>query len=131
MSSGPVDDSFYRSAETPESMAAAAQHAPRRPPRPARTQGQRIEDRLYPVARGRGVWPAPEPLSRCFPVPRGSWVPVADAAPSRLALVWTERSPGALMAALAAQARAVTGWADGGDPGGGAARTERPVAPPA
>ncbi|NUS13768.1 MAG: LysR family transcriptional regulator, partial [Streptomyces sp.] len=87
---------------------------PRPDGRPARRgpTAQRIEDRLILVARGRGVWLAPEPLSRYFPMPRVVWVPVTDAAPSQLALVWTQRSPDALMAALAAQARALAGGAD-------------------
>lgn len=89
---------------------------PRPDGRPARRgpKAQRIEDRLHLVARGRGVWLAPEPLSRYLPMPRVVWVPVTDAAPSPLALVWTERSPDALMAAIAAQARTLTA---GGTPG--------------
>ncbi|WP_433887969.1 LysR substrate-binding domain-containing protein [Streptomyces sp. CA-111067] len=70
----------------------------------------RIEDRLTPVARGRGVWLAPEPLRRYFPMSLVSWAHVTDAAPSRLALCWTARAPEALMARVAAEVRALTGW---------------------
>lgn len=75
-------------------------------------RAQRIEDRLTLVARGRGVWLAPEPLSRYFPMPRVVWRPVEDAAPSHLALVWTARTPESLMARLVAEVRAITGPPD-------------------
>lgn len=71
---------------------------------------QRIEDRLMLVARGRGVWLAPEPLSRYFPMPKVTWRPVTDAAPSELALVWTPQVPAGLAARLLAEVRRVTGW---------------------
>jgi DNA-binding transcriptional LysR family regulator len=71
---------------------------------------QRIEDRLMLVARGRGVWLAPEPLSRYFPTRRVRWVPVDDAAPSPLALVWTARASETLMARMIAEVRGLTGW---------------------
>lgn len=75
---------------------------------------QRIEDRLMLVARGRGIWLAPEPLSRYFPMPKVTWRPVADAAPSELALVWTPQVPAGLAARLLAEVRRITGWpADG------------------
>jgi hypothetical protein len=74
---------------------------------------QRIEDRLMLVARGRGVWLAPEPLSRYFPMPRVRWLPVEDAAPSHLALVWRPVASEALIARLVAEVRAITGWAEG------------------
>lgn len=85
---------------------------PRPDGRPARRgpATQRIEDRLLRVARGRGVWLAPEPLSRYFPMPRVCWLPVEDAAPSHLALAWTARAPEALMTRVAAEVRALTGW---------------------
>lgn len=63
---------------------------------------QRIEDRLILVARGRGVWLAPEPLAAYFPAPRVRWVPVVDAAPSYLAVVWTARAPESLVSRLVA-----------------------------
>jgi len=70
----------------------------------------RIEDRLMLVARGRGVWFAPEPLARYFPLPGISWVPVEDVAPSYLAVVWLPGAPETLIARLVEQVRALTGW---------------------
>lgn len=70
----------------------------------------RIEDRLMLVARGRGVWLAPEPLARYFPLPGISWVPVSDAAPSYLAVVWMPGAPEPLISQLVTQVRALTGW---------------------
>jgi len=76
----------------------------------------RIEDRLMLVARGRGVWLAPEPLARYFPLPGVSWVPVSDAAPSYLAVVWMPGAAEHLISQLVAHVRALTGWdeEDGG-----------------
>ncbi len=75
---------------------------------------QRIEDRLILVARGRGVWLAPEPLARYFPLPKVRWLPVVDAAPSHLAVVWTSRTPESLISRLVVEAREVTGWRSAG-----------------
>lgn len=75
----------------------------------------RIEDRLMLVARGRGVWFAPEPLARYFPLPGISWVPVSDAAPSYLAVVWLPGAPQPLITQLVEQVRTLTGW-DGQTP---------------
>lgn len=75
----------------------------------------RIEDRLMLVARGRGVWLAPEPLARYFPMRGVTWVPVADAAPSYLALVWMPGAPEALIAHLIEHVRGLTGWEGDGD----------------
>ena len=76
----------------------------------------RIEDRLMLVARGRGVWLAPEPLARYFPLPGVSWVPVSDAAPSYLAVVWMPGAAERPISQLVAHVRALTGW-DGEDGG--------------
>ncbi|HEU5355461.1 MAG TPA: LysR family transcriptional regulator [Actinocrinis sp.] len=78
----------------------------------------RIEDRLMLVARGRGVWLAPEPLARYFPLPGISWVPVSDAAPSYLAVVWMPGAPEQLIAQLVAQVRALTRWDEDGNENG-------------
>lgn len=80
---------------------------------------QRIEDRLMLVARGRGIWLAPEPLSRYFPMPRVVWLPVTDAAPSQLALVWTPGAPQPLVTELLTEVRRITGWSGGGPAGAG------------
>jgi DNA-binding transcriptional LysR family regulator len=71
---------------------------------------QRIEDRLMLVARGKGIWLAPEPLSRYFPMPKVTWLSVADAAPSELALVWTPQAPQPLVSRLVAEVRRITKW---------------------
>ena len=71
---------------------------------------QRIEDRLMLVARGKGIWLAPEPLSRYFPMPKVTWRPVADAAPSELAVVWTPQAPQPLVARLVTEVRRITKW---------------------
>ncbi|WP_051450150.1 LysR family transcriptional regulator [Actinospica robiniae] len=72
----------------------------------------RIEDRLMLVARGRGVWFAPEPLARYFPLPGVVWVPVTDVEPSYLAVVWMPGAPEALIAHLVEHVRGLTGWGD-------------------
>lgn len=66
-----------------------------------------IEDALLAVARGRGVWFAPAPLARWAPPANVRWVPVTDAAPSDLALVWTAAAPEPLIARLVAEVRAL------------------------
>jgi len=69
-----------------------------------------MEDCLLEVARGRGVWMAPEPLSRLVPAGNLRWIPVTDAGPFDLAIVWTDRAPDALIARMIAQVRVVTGY---------------------
>jgi DNA-binding transcriptional LysR family regulator len=82
-------------------------------PAPRGPAAQRIEDRLILVARGKGIWLAPEPLSRYFPANKVTWLPVADAAPSALALVWTPHVPARLAARLLEEVRRITGWPEG------------------
>lgn len=79
-------------------------------PAPRGPAAQRIEDRLMLVARGRGIWLAPEPLSRYFPMPKVTWRPVTDAPPSQLAVVWTPGAPQRLVTRLIAEVRRTTGW---------------------
>jgi hypothetical protein len=62
------------------------------------------------VARRRGIWLAPEPISRYFPSPHVRWVPVTDAEPSTLVAVWTPEAPTALVSRLIAEVRVLTGW---------------------
>ncbi|MGV9771633.1 LysR substrate-binding domain-containing protein [Streptosporangium sp. NPDC003464] len=69
----------------------------------------KVEDCLMAVARGKGVWLAPEPLSRWVPVTNVRWLPVSGAAPSELALVWTARASQRLVATMIAEVRKVTG----------------------
>ncbi|MEU7900783.1 LysR family transcriptional regulator [Nonomuraea sp. NPDC049152] len=62
-----------------------------------------IEDCLLMVARGRGIWLAPEPLSRWAPATNVQWLPVTDAEPCELAVVWVPRAPESLVARLIAE----------------------------
>jgi DNA-binding transcriptional LysR family regulator len=71
---------------------------------------ERSEDHLLLVARRRGIWLAPEPISRYFPSPHVRWVPVPDAEPSTLVVVWTPEAPTALVSRMIAEVRALTGW---------------------
>ncbi|WP_406229453.1 LysR family transcriptional regulator [Nocardia sp. NBC_01009] len=73
----------------------------------------KVEDCLMLVARGKGVWLAPEPLSRWIPVSSIRWLPVVDAPNSELALVWNADAPHSLVARMIAEVRKVTGWPEG------------------
>jgi DNA-binding transcriptional LysR family regulator len=77
-------------------------------------KADRIEDHLRLVADGRGVWLAPEPLSRCLPDPPVRWLPVVDAEPSTLVAAWTATAPTALVSRMIAEVRGLTGWSDDG-----------------
>lgn len=70
----------------------------------------RIEDRIMLVARGKGVFFAPEPLTRYFPPHGVRWIPVTDAQPSTLALVWIPDTPTELVTRLLGVVRPLTGW---------------------
>ncbi|MCX4749461.1 LysR family transcriptional regulator [Kitasatospora sp. NBC_01287] len=102
----------------PDSFECAEARGPWSVPRaaPAEDWGKvegwgKVEDCLLAVARGRGVWLAPEPLSRWAPAAPGvSWLPVRDAAPSHLALTWSSRAPEPLLTRLVAELRRFTGW---------------------
>ncbi|GAA0918092.1 LysR substrate-binding domain-containing protein [Nonomuraea longicatena] len=78
-------------------------------PAPLGPSVAQIEECLLMVARGRGVWLAPEPLSRWVPAVNVRWVPVSDAEPSELAVVWGERAPEPLVARLVAEVAKVVG----------------------
>ena len=67
-----------------------------------------VEDCLLEVARGRGIWLAPEPLSGFAPALR--WIPVSDASPFDLAIVWTRHASETLIARMIAEVRKITGW---------------------
>lgn len=67
-------------------------------------------DCLLEVARGHGVWLAPEPLSGSAPAGNVRWVPIADADPFDLAIVWPDRSPESLIARMIAEVRTITGY---------------------
>ncbi|MEV6772984.1 LysR family transcriptional regulator [Nocardia sp. NPDC051030] len=87
-------------------------------PRPDGTAAQRgpevekVEDALMMVARRKGVWLAPEPLSRWIPATAVVWRTVTDAEPSELALVWTDRAPAQLIARMIAEVRTIIGQSE-------------------
>ncbi|CCK32536.1 LysR family transcriptional regulator [Streptomyces davaonensis JCM 4913] len=68
-----------------------------------------VEDCLLEVGRGRGVWFAPQPLHALLPAGNVRWIPVTDAEPHDLAVVWHDRAPQHLISRLIAEVRAVTG----------------------
>lgn len=79
-------------------------------PAPAGATVDSMENCLLEVARGRGVWMAPEPLARRAPGGGVRWIPVSDAGSFELAVVWTDRAPQALVARMIAEVRAITGY---------------------
>ncbi|WP_283137052.1 LysR family transcriptional regulator [Rhizohabitans arisaemae] len=81
-------------------------------PAPRGPAVRKVEDCLMTVARGKGIWLAPEPLSHWVPVTNVRWLPVSDADPSELGLVWTDRAPEQLIARMIAEVRTVTGWTE-------------------
>ncbi|MGF6889139.1 DNA-binding transcriptional LysR family regulator [Nocardia sp. GAS34] len=71
-----------------------------------------ITDALLMVARGRGVWLAPSTVGDWVTMPGICWVPVVDAEPSYLAVVWVPSAPTELISRLVSEVRAITGWID-------------------
>ncbi|MFE9580402.1 LysR substrate-binding domain-containing protein [Nocardia sp. NPDC006044] len=69
----------------------------------------KVEDALLMVARGKGVWLAPEPLTRWIPGTAVVWRPVTDAPASDLAIVWTDTAPQHLIARMVAEVRTIIG----------------------
>ncbi|WP_308020048.1 LysR family transcriptional regulator [Streptomyces sp. SP2-10] len=70
-----------------------------------------VEDCLLEVGRGRGVWFAPQPLHALMPAGNVRWIPVTDAKPFDLAVVWNDGAPQPLVTRLIAEVRAVIGRA--------------------
>ncbi|WP_188196066.1 LysR family transcriptional regulator [Nonomuraea sp. SYSU D8015] len=71
-----------------------------------------IEDCLLQAARGRGIWLAPQPLSATLPaVGDLRWIPVSDAAPFDLAIVWPRDAFNPLIARMIAEVRKIIGSA--------------------
>lgn len=85
-------------------------------PRPDGTAAPRglvvnsMEDCLLEVARGRGIWLAPQPLSGSAPPGGVRWIPVSDGGLFDLAVVWTDRAPESLIARMIAEIRVITGY---------------------
>ncbi|NUS74107.1 MAG: LysR family transcriptional regulator [Corynebacteriales bacterium] len=69
-----------------------------------------MEDALLGVARGRGIWLAPEPLSGVALADNLRWIPISDGEPFELAIVWSEHAPESMIARLIAEARTITGY---------------------
>ncbi|MBC2906452.1 hypothetical protein [Streptomyces cupreus] len=68
-----------------------------------------MEDCLLEVGRGHGVWFAPQPLHALMPAGNVRWIPVTDAEPFDLAVVWPDHAPAPLITRLIAEVRAVAG----------------------
>ncbi|MFJ8743628.1 LysR substrate-binding domain-containing protein [Embleya sp. NPDC127516] len=76
-------------------------------PAPRSPRVAQIEECLRMVAPGRGIWPAPEPLAHSVPAMNIRWVPISDAEPVELAVVWTDRGPEELIATMVAEVPAL------------------------
>ncbi|MTE17479.1 LysR family transcriptional regulator [Nocardia aurantiaca] len=77
-------------------------------PRGARSSS--LEDCLLQVARGKGIWMAPEPISSLAPIAKLRWIPVTDGGTFELAVVWTDRAPEPLIGRMIAELRTITGY---------------------
>lgn len=69
-----------------------------------------VEDCLFEVARGRGIWLPPEPLSGAAPGGNLRWIPITDADPFDLAIAWTDHASEDLIVRLIAEVRQITGF---------------------
>ncbi|MGV9452553.1 LysR family transcriptional regulator [Streptomyces sp. NPDC003635] len=68
-----------------------------------------VEDCMLQVGQGRGVWFAPKPLESLVPAGNVRWIPVTDAEPFDLAVVWPDTAPQPVITRLIAEVRDVTG----------------------
>jgi DNA-binding transcriptional LysR family regulator len=71
-------------------------------------QGRTPEECLHLVAAGRGCWIAPASTATYFPYPRLDWLPLVDAEPLQLALIWPRHSANPLLDLLLRESRLVT-----------------------
>jgi DNA-binding transcriptional LysR family regulator len=71
-----------------------------------------IAEALMAVARGRGVFIAPEPVRQWFQIPGVVWVPLVDAPSVPAAVIWPSGPPSPLVRTLIASARALTAEAE-------------------
>ncbi len=78
-----------------------------------RTSVTTLEEWLAEVAFGRGINLVPAGIAEEYARPGLAFVPVADVAPSRLALAWREHEPPEAVRALARLAAGVTGARSG------------------
>lgn len=71
-------------------------------------QGRTPEECLHLVATGRGYWIAPASTAAYFRYPRLAWLPLEDADPFQLALVWPRHRATPLLHLLLRESRRVT-----------------------
>ena len=71
-------------------------------------QGRTPEECLHLVAAGRGCWIAPASTAAYFPYPRLAWLPLVDADPLQLALLWPRHSANPMLDVLLEESRRVT-----------------------
>jgi len=71
-------------------------------------QGRTPEECLHLVAAGRGSWIAPSSTAAYFRYPELVWLPLEDAEPYRLALIWPRHSANPLLHVLLQESRRVT-----------------------
>ncbi|WP_326565676.1 LysR family transcriptional regulator [Amycolatopsis rhabdoformis] len=71
-------------------------------------QGRTPEECLHHVAAGRGSWIAPASTAAYFPYPRLVWLPLEDAAPLGLALIWLRENSNPLLDLLLEESKRVT-----------------------
>jgi DNA-binding transcriptional LysR family regulator len=64
-----------------------------------------IVEALMLVARGRGIWLAPQPVESWSVVPGVTWLPVLDAEPTSAAVLWRPDASRDLMTRLVAEVR--------------------------
>jgi DNA-binding transcriptional LysR family regulator len=70
-------------------------------------EGRTPEECLQLVAAGRGSWIAPASTATYFPYPQLVWLPLVDAEPLRLALVWPRHNASPLLELLLRESRRV------------------------
>jgi hypothetical protein len=67
-----------------------------------------VQDCLLEVGRGRGIWFAPQPLDSVLSLGGLRWLPVVDAEPFDLAVVWADHAPRHLITRLITEVRTAT-----------------------
>ncbi|GHJ36797.1 LysR family transcriptional regulator [Streptomyces sp. TS71-3] len=70
-------------------------------------QGRTPEECLHLVAAGHGCWIAPASTAAYFPYPRLTWLPLQDAEPLTLALIWPRHRTNPLLHLLLQESRRV------------------------
>jgi DNA-binding transcriptional LysR family regulator len=70
-------------------------------------QGRTPAECLHLVAAGHGCWIAPESTAAYFQYPRLVWLPLEDADPLQLALIWPRHSANPLLDLLLRESRRI------------------------